>query len=69
MTYLWENRVKSFLAPIPEIIEFLVFDSLTAKPETLREKTMHFGQVYGLSQKKLANQLAVDQTTLAGWER
>jgi transcriptional regulator with XRE-family HTH domain len=68
--YLWEkNRVKPSLAQFPKIIEFLGRNPFEKKTEILGEKILAFRQVHGLTQKKLAEQLRVDQTTLAGWER
>ena len=32
-------------------------------------KIQDYRRVHGLSQKKLAEQLGIDQTTLAGWEK
>lgn len=68
--YLWEkNRVKPSLAQIPKIIEFLGRDPLEKQTENLGDKIREFRRIHGLSQKKLAEQLGVDPTTLAGWER
>jgi transcriptional regulator with XRE-family HTH domain len=68
--YLWEkNRVQPSLAQIPKIIEFLGYDPFEPLSESLSEKIKAYGPVHGLSQKNLAEQLGVDQTTLAGWER
>jgi transcriptional regulator with XRE-family HTH domain len=66
----WENnRVKPSLALTPKIIEFLGYDPLGAKPISLGEKIRHFRRLHGLSQKRLADILGIDKTTLAGWER
>jgi DNA-binding XRE family transcriptional regulator len=68
--YLWErNRVKPSLAQIPKIIEFLGRDPFEKEIENLGDKIREYRRVHGLSQKKLAAQLGVDQTTLAAWER
>jgi transcriptional regulator with XRE-family HTH domain len=68
--YLWEkNRVKPSLAQIPKIIQFLGCDPFEKKTENLGERIREYRRVHGLTQKKLAEQLGVDQTTLAGWER
>jgi len=68
--YLWEkNRVKPSLAQIPKIIEFLGNDPFEKETENLGDKIREYRRVHGLTQKKLAEQLGVDQTTLAGWER
>jgi transcriptional regulator with XRE-family HTH domain len=68
--YLWErNRVKPSLAQIPKIIEFLGRDPFEKKTKNLGERIREYRRVRGLTQKMLAEQLVVDQTTLAGWER
>jgi transcriptional regulator with XRE-family HTH domain len=68
--YLWEhNRVQPSVAQIPKIIEFLGKNPFEAKPENLGDKLRSYRRLKGLSQKKFAEQLGVDFTTLAGWER
>jgi transcriptional regulator with XRE-family HTH domain len=68
--YLWEkNRVKPSLAQIPKIIDFLDRDPFEKNTENLGEKIWEYRRIHGLTQKSLAEQLGVDQTTLAGWER
>jgi len=68
--YLWEkNRVKPSLAQIPKIIEFLGRDPFEKETENLGDKIREYRRVHGLTQKKLAERLGVDQTTLAGWEK
>jgi len=68
--YLWEkNRVEPSLAQIPKIIEFLGRDPFEKEIENLGDKIREYRRVHGLSQKKLAELLGVDQTTVAGWER
>jgi transcriptional regulator with XRE-family HTH domain len=68
--YLWErNKARPSLAQIPKIIEFLGRDPFEKETENLGAKIQDYRRVHGLSQKKLAEQLGVDQTTLAGWER
>jgi transcriptional regulator with XRE-family HTH domain len=67
--YLWErNKVRPSLAQIPKIIEFLGNDPFEKKAENLGERIQEYRRVHGLSQKKLAEQLGVDPTTLGGWE-
>jgi DNA-binding XRE family transcriptional regulator len=67
--YFWEkNRVQPSLAQMPKIIEFLGRDPFKKETVTLGEKIREYRRVHGLAQKKLAKQLGVDQTTLAGWE-
>jgi DNA-binding XRE family transcriptional regulator len=68
--YLWEsNRVKPSLATTPKIIEFLGYDPQPANPESLGEKICNFRRIHGLSQKKLARLLQVDQSSIGNWER
>ncbi len=68
--FLWENnRVKPSLRLIPKIIEFLGYDPYEAVAENLADNIKAYRRLRGLSQKKLAELLGVDQTTLAGWER
>jgi DNA-binding XRE family transcriptional regulator len=57
------------LAQIPKIIEFLGQDPFEKTTENLGEKILEYRRVHGLTQKRLAEQLGVDPTTLAGWER
>ena len=68
--YLWEkNKVRPSLAQIPKIIEFLGHDPFNKETENLGERIRKYRRIHGLTQKKLAEQLGVDQSTLAGWER
>ena len=67
--YLWErNRVEPSLAQIPKIIEFLGRDPFEKRTENLGERMREYRRIHGLTQKKLAEQLGVDETTVAGWE-
>jgi transcriptional regulator with XRE-family HTH domain len=68
--YLWEkNKVQPSLAQIPKIISFLGRDPFEKNAEDLAEKIKEYRRIHGLSQKKLAEQTGVDQSTLQGWER
>jgi transcriptional regulator with XRE-family HTH domain len=68
--YLWEkNRVRPSLAKIPKIIEFLGCDPFRKEAENLEDRIREYRRIHGLSQKKLATWMEIDQTTLAGWER
>jgi transcriptional regulator with XRE-family HTH domain len=65
--YLWEhNRVQPSVTQIPKIIEFLGRNPFEANLENLGEKLRSYRQLKGLSQKKFAERLGVDFTTLAG---
>jgi transcriptional regulator with XRE-family HTH domain len=44
-------------------------DPFEKETATLGDKIRKYRQIHGLSQKKLAEQLGVDSTTLAGWEK
>jgi len=67
--YLWErNRVDPSLAQIPKIIKFLGWDPFEKETENLGDRLREYRRIHGLTQKKLAEQLGVDPTTLAGWE-
>jgi len=68
--YLWEkNRVDPSLAQVLRIIEFLGRDPFEKKAENLGDRIREYRRVHGLTQKMLAEQLAVDETTLATWEQ
>jgi transcriptional regulator with XRE-family HTH domain len=68
--YLWEkNKVQPSLAQIPKIIKFLGRDPFEKETEALGDRIREYRRIHGLTQKMLAGQLGVDQTTLAGWER
>jgi len=57
------------LAQIPKIIEFLGRDPFEKSPENLGDQIREYRRVHGLTKKKLAEQLGIDLSTLAGWER
>ena len=68
--YLWEhNQVQTSLAQIPKIIEFLGQDPFEKETDKLEDKIREYRRIHGLTKKKLAGQLGIDQTTLASWER
>lgn len=54
---------------IPKIIEFLGQNPFEKETKYLADKIQKYRWVHGLTQKKLAAQLGIDQTTLAGWEK
>jgi len=67
--YLWEkNRAQPSLAQIPKIIEFLGQDPFEKETENLGDKLREYRRIHGMTQEKLAEQLGVDLSTLAGWE-
>jgi transcriptional regulator with XRE-family HTH domain len=66
----WEkNQAEPSLVKIPKIVEFLGYDPFEKETESLGARIREYRRVHGLSQKKLAEQLGIDQKTLAGWER
>jgi transcriptional regulator with XRE-family HTH domain len=68
--YLWEhNRVQPSLAQIPKIIEFLGRDPFEKEAENLGDKIRDYRRVHGLTQRKLAAQLGIDNTTVGYLER
>jgi transcriptional regulator with XRE-family HTH domain len=68
--YLWEkNKIKPSLAQIPKIIEFLGRDPFEKEAEKIGDKIREHRRIHGITQKRFAAQLGIDQTTLAGWER
>jgi len=69
MTWERNKRILS-ISFIPKIIEFLGYIPSNYNKEhvTIREKILHYRQIHGLNQKKLAKTLNIDPTTLARWE-
>jgi transcriptional regulator with XRE-family HTH domain len=67
----WEtNRVSPALRFLPKIIAFLGYDPcVDRQPQSLAEQLKAQRKKLGLSQKKLAGLLGIDQSTLASWER
>lgn len=65
----WETgRTSPALRCLPAICNFLGYDPFpqaTALPNQL----LRFRQLHGFSQKKLAQMLGVDPTTIGDWER
>ena len=65
----WENnRVSPAVKFIPAIIAFLGYNPM-AKPEALPEQLVWYRKGKGWTQRVFAEDLGVDQSTLAGWER
>lgn len=65
----WENNKKTpSIRYFPGIIEFLSYDPFPASL-TLAEKLIACRRSLCFSRKKLANQLFLDEGTLARWER
>jgi len=66
----WEtNRVAPTLRFVPRIIEFLGYDPCgAAEPRSLAEELKARRKRLGLSRKRLAELLRIDQSNLAAWE-
>jgi len=68
--YNWENnRISPSFYFIPKIIKFLGYIPYDTKAKTLGEKIKTYRLVLGFSQKKLANLLGIDVSTIGHWER
>ena len=68
--YNWENnRSKPKIYLLPKIIEFLGYVPFESPKETIGDKIVVYRKEHGLSQRKLAQLLSVDQTTIKDWER
>lgn len=66
------NRELRHVAPefrwLPAIIDFLGYDP-RPRPATIRQALIRHREGQGLSQRAFADQLGVDPSTLAKWER
>lgn len=68
--YLWEsNRVKPSLSAMPKIVKLLGYMPYEAPAKRFGAKIQYFRRVHGLSQKKLACLLKIDQSSIGNWER
>ena len=66
--YNWEKVMEPEVRFLPKIIEFLGYNPLP-EARTLGEQIVRCRKMLGLSRKKMAKHLGVDEGTLAGWER
>jgi transcriptional regulator with XRE-family HTH domain len=65
----WEkDRTQPRLCLIPKVIAFLGYDPKASVPTTLGERIREYRRVRGFSQKRLAQFLGIDPSTLARWE-
>ncbi len=65
----WENnRSKPKIYLLPKIIQFLGYTPFELTNETIGDKIIAYQKEHGLSQRKLAKLLSVDQTTIRDWE-
>ena len=68
--YLWEkNKIRPSPSQIPKIIEFLEHDLFEKNVEKIGDKIREYRRVHGLTQRKLAEQLGIDKTTVGYLER
>ncbi|MEO8173112.1 MAG: hypothetical protein ABI581_08520 [Sediminibacterium sp.] len=68
--YLWENeRNKPRLYQYPAIIAFLGYYPFDHETATFGGKIKRYKYEHGLSNKKLAKLLQVDEATVENWER
>jgi len=67
----WEDRgIAPAIRFMPRILDFLGYDPTYASaPESLAETIKAHRTKLGLSQKRMAVSVGIDQSTLAGWER
>lgn len=66
----WEkNRTRPTLEFLPRIIEFLGYDPISLPGSSLGEKLKRYRRIRGQSIERLAEELGVDPTTIAKWER
>ena len=69
ITY-WENRRSTpQIQFFPRIIDFLGYNPFVAETATVGERIKKYRVENGLSIKKLARKLSVEERTIAGWER
>jgi transcriptional regulator with XRE-family HTH domain len=54
---------------MPKIIEFLGFDPVLSVPKTLAGQLYHYRKSRGLNQKRLAETIGIDPTTLSRLEK
>ena len=67
--YNWENnRSNPKIYLLPKITEFLGYVPFELPKETMGDKIKSYRKGHGLSQRKLAKLLSVDQTTIRDWE-
>jgi transcriptional regulator with XRE-family HTH domain len=66
----WEkNRTFPSLPFLPKIIDFLGYGPMEILPENPGERIAFYRKILGLSQKKLAQALRIDPSTLGRWEK
>lgn len=66
--YNWEgNRTTPALREIPAVLRFLGYSSFPS-PQSLPEKLVLYRRTMGVSRKRMAKTLGIDESTLARWE-
>ncbi len=64
----WEqDKTTPIYRYLAKVIEFVGYDPFPP-PETIGEKVKRYRAISGLTQQQLAEQLAVDESTIRGWE-
>lgn len=67
--YNWENNYSSpKIMFIPKILSFLGYNPEQSRGSSFGDRIIEYRFVSGLSQRKLAEMLSVDQSTLRRWE-
>lgn len=65
----WENdRAEPTVRMFPKILSFLEYYPF-AEPQTLGERILKYRRYNGISVKRLALEIGVDEQTLSRWER
>lgn len=68
--YNWEsNRSNPSVKYIPKVIKFLGYIPEIFPNKTLGEQLIYYRKIHGLSQKKMATNLGIDQGTLRRYEK
>lgn len=67
--YNWENNHNSpKIYLLPKIIEFLGYVPFELQNKTLGDKLIVYRKKHGLNQRKFADLLCVNKTTIRDWE-
>ena len=66
----WENnRTHPRISYLPEIIKMLGYDLVNMEPENISEELIHHRRKNGLSQKRLADLIGIDEETIIRLEK
>lgn len=67
--YNWENnRSQPKISYLPKIIEFLGYMPFDLPKGTIGDKIRVYRKIHGLSQRKFAKLLRIDEATIRDWE-